>query len=443
MNIKLAKYSMWITALLINVIGMSTIYSVTRYSSDGIRNSFNNQMKFLIISIVFTLLVCRLPSRFWKILTPWAYMGTLILLTAVLVIGKEINGAQSWIQLPGLSIQPSEFLKFSLVIALAKVLSAKYQQNRLQDFLLVFFVSALPLLLILMQPDLGTAMTLIPMVIGVTYLSGYDLPHIGMLIALGSLGFILLIVSAIHEWEWIPIHTYQLGRIIRLFHQDELAPLLSLGHIPPQIIMWSTIALSVLSLIMASSWRKLIWVFLIVGHAYPLYQWSSQTEEHRIAVNEHFLKPFRAKRMIEEPQLIAAKYALANGNLTGQGWRQGEQTQYQRLPYAYSDLIFAAFTEEWGFVGALFLLGLYTLLVLSLIVMASKVEDKFCALSLSGIALMLMGQIFIHVGYTTGIIPMTGITMPFMSAGGTALFTTWVGIALAHSCASHGNEYQR
>jgi rod shape determining protein RodA len=436
MNIRTAKWGMWLSVLAINAIGLATIFSVTRYSSAGIRGSFKHQIMFLVIAVIATILACRLPARFWKVMTPWTYLVTLIALIAVLVIGQKINGATSWIRLPGLSIQPSELLKFSLVLALARCLSVSRESSRLQDFLLVCVIAAVPLLLILKQPDLGTAMTLIPMIIGVTYLAGYDLPHMGMLLGLGSLSFMVLMVSAINEWQWIPIHAYQLGRIVRLFHQDGMSPLLSLGEISPHFILWTSIALGSLALYWAGSWKKVVWILLIAGHAVPFYQWSSQTLETRVAVNEKFLKPFRSRRTIEEPQLRGAKFALANGGSTGQGWRQGEQTQYQRLAYAYSDLIFAAFAEEWGYLGSLTLISLYGLLIACMMTMAYRVDNRFSALVIGGTAFMLMAQVFIHIGYTTGLLPMTGTTLPFMSAGGTSLVVTWMSVAVVHSCAS-------
>ena len=261
-----------------------------------------------------------------------------------------------------------------------------------------------------------------------------------MLILFGSMSFLWLIISAIQEWEWIPIRAYQLGRIVRLIHQDDLSPLLYFGEFSPKLILTTGVVLSALSVLLAKSWRKLVWVLLIVAHAAPLYSWCSQSVETRVAVNQEFLKPFKNRKHIEEPQYRSAKHALANGGHFGTGWQQGEMTQYQLLPYAYSDLIFAAYAEEWGFVGAIFLLLLYCALTGNLFYMSYKVDDRFSSLCIAAMAFMVMGQVFIHVGYTTGLLPMTGIALPFMSTGGSALITSWVGMSLVHSCTKEKDD---
>jgi rod shape determining protein RodA len=420
--------------LFINILGLATIYSATHFSSGKtIARSFSSQMSYSVLAIVMTFLIIFFFSgKIWKFLTPWLYLLTCLALLWALIGGQKINNANSWIQLGGLSIQPSEFLKLSLVLVLARLFRHQRNEQPFQEFCLLFFLGGIPLFLILKQPDLGTVLTLIPVILALAHVAGYGLPRLSLLTAFLSLFLLAVVMSPIWEIHLLPLHDYQVSRIVRLLHQDGFSPLAAIGRLSPVFLVVSALTLLTLIVLKISGWKKYIWIFLLLAHTTPLCLWSLKSGDEQKQHIESILAPYRNHQTLEEPQLLQAKYALANGSFRGQGFLHGEQTQYQRLPYSYSDLIFAAFAEEWGHLGACLLLLLYLGLSLTLILLARHLQS-FSALCVYGVSFGLIFQVLIHLAYTVGLMPMTGITLPFFSAGGSSLLASWLGIALALS----------
>jgi len=271
------------------------------------------------------------------------YIANLLLLTAVLVLGRTSFGAQRWISLGPLGqFQPSEFAKLAIVITLAKHLSDRPGPYTSPLDLLPFLAHiGLPVLLIFRQPDLGTALVYGAILLGMLYANGArrrDLAGLGV----GG----LLVVPVL----WHVLKDYQRRRLL-VFLDPSLDPL---------------------------------------GSGYGIIQ---------------------------------SKIAVGSGRVLGEGLFAGTQNVLQFVPEHHTDFIFSVIGEELGFVGAIALLGLFLLWLTRGVRIAAQARDRFGALVAVGIVSMVAFHIFVNVGMTVGIMPITGIPLPFVSFGGSALMT--------------------
>ncbi|MGE4158670.1 MAG: FtsW/RodA/SpoVE family cell cycle protein [Planctomycetota bacterium] len=428
-----ARALMWVSAVALSIIGLTALFSATESASVGIRGSFDSQCRMMAIAFLIALPLSRLRSGMILSLSGTAYLLCVAGLVLVLVQGTQVNNASSWIRIGGISIQPSEFIKLGIILVLARLLRHERHEQPFQELLLTLVLTGIPLILILRQPDLGTALVILPLVLVLCHTSGYSAPWLGLLVTAGTLLPVWIVFSEVFSWSFNPLHRYQAGRIIRLLHQDGASPLVSLGTIPWGTLAGIAMGLCLIALWRAKGWHKVVWTLLIMGHATPFILWSRLDidEQHRMATA--LVQRHKDGRMAEEPQLLQAKFAMGNGSWRGQGWRQGEQTQYQRLPYSYSDLIFASIAEEWGFIGASTVLGLNLLITLCILFLSSRTREAFPRLALTGIACLFAVQALIHSGYTVGLLPMTGLTLPFISKGGSSVMVSWAAVGLAHA----------
>lgn len=292
----------------------------------------------------------------------WIYAACLGLLVAVMFIGDERNNARRWIQLPAFDLQPSELAKIGLVLMLARLLAS----NRLQepkDWIAPLCAAALPMALVAGQPDLGTAMTMVPVTLGMLYLAGARARSIVGLVAMGAvLAFGARQAGLVQEYQWKRVETW------------------------------------------AATYEPEGLLDLKTGSGYHLYQ---------------------------------ARTAIGNGGAWGRGLGQGVANGAGHLPERDSDSVFAVIAEESGFFGAAGVLLVYTLLVILIMVSASGLRDRFSRLVVGGVALYFAAHVFINVSTNIGLLPMTGLTLPLVSAGGSSLLATFLALGLALGLGSH------
>lgn len=323
---------------------------------------FGAHMKKLAVSLPaiafgFLLRPRWLRSQAWLI-----YSACIGLLLLVPIIGEERNNARRWIPTPAFDLQPSELAKIAVIVMLGRVL----YRNRLQragDWTGPLFVALLPMGLVALQPDLGTALTMVPVTLGMLYLAGARASVIGRFVAgaalLGVLSF---------QFDWV--RGYQSERIDTWLESYEAE-----------------------SLIEGRS-----------GGAFHLYH---------------------------------AVLAAGNGGLMGKGLGRGIANETGYLPERESDSIFAVIAEESGFLGAASLLFLYTLLVLLMMGRASTMRDRFSRIVIGGISIYFAAHMFINVSVNLGILPMTGLTLPLFSTGGSSLLASFTALGLVLGLASH------
>jgi rod shape determining protein RodA len=287
---------------------------------------------------------------------------SILLLVALYFIGVERNNARRWIPLPHFDLQPSELAKIGLVLILSSLLS----RRRLEtwgEWVLPLAVVLLPLALVAAQPDLGTALTLLPIALGMFHLAGAPWRSlVGLCLIAASLGFL--------GWKSGLVQDYQLERIHTWTSSYE-APDLIEGR---------------------------------YGPAFHAYQ---------------------------------ARTALGNGGWTGTGLGQGVANGARTLPERDSDSVFAVMGEELGFLGSVGVLLLYSLLPFLLMISAARQRDRFCRLVVGGVALLFASHLVIHVAVNTGLVPMTGLPLPLISAGGSSLLASLLALGLALGLAAH------
>ena len=258
-------------------------------------------------------------------------------------------GAQRWIQIGSLSFQPSEFSKVFLIICLATFMDKRIEWlEEFKDYLPVFGYIFVPWLLVMRQPDLGTSLTFIAILIGMIFVSGFKYKWFFRL----GIAFIALLPAF-----WMVLKDYQKNRI-RVFLSPELDPFGSGYHV------------------------------------------------------------------------IQSKIAIGSGGLFGKGWLAGTQSQLNFLPENHTDFIFAVAGEEFGFVGAALIILLYLIIIWRGIAIALDADDNFGTLLAVGVTSMFMFHVMVNIGMTAGIMPVTGVPLPFLSYGVSSLTTNLMLVAL-------------
>ncbi len=317
---------------------------VTLASSGG--EFFWRQLLWLVPALAMILI---LPSLNLRAISnyPWVIRGFYLLTLALLVlnylIAPEIGGVRSWIPLGNFQIQPSEFMKAALIIFFSSFFALRHVAiARLGVIFTSLFYFLVPFILVLIQPDLGTALILFGIWFGYLLFSEIRLRH--LLIA-----FLILIVIGITAWHFF-LADYQKARIAALFSPET----------DPLGINYST---------------------------------------------------------------IQSKIAIGSGGIIGKGFGQGTQVHLGFLPAAHTDFIFSAFTEEWGLLGGLLLIGTFLYLIRRLIVLGSRVDNNFARLVVLGTVLMLLIHFTINLGSATGLLPVIGVGLPLVSYGGSNLLT--------------------
>jgi rod shape determining protein RodA len=342
-------------ALLLTVIGLIVIYS-TSFKAASLVAPVNarNQILFAVISFVALFVAARSDYRGWSRITPVLYVLMLLSLVAVLVLGKSALGATRWINVGFFQFQPSEFAKLVVILVLAKYFSANYDFiDNPRHLLISLGYVVVPMGLVLMQPDLGTALVL---------------------------AVIWVVMAVVARVRWTYLGAMAVATVLA--------------------------------------------VPLIIPHLKP-YQRS------RLAV---FLNP-TADPLHTGYNVVQSTIAVGSGQLFGRGLDAGSQSQLNFLPSQPTDFIFAVLSEKLGFIGGMLVVVLFVALLLRAVLIAARAEDRFGMFVAAGITTMLLVHVFINIGMNVGLLPVTGIPLPFISYGGTSLLVSLLAIGLLESIA--------
>lgn len=342
------------TMAILAVFGLLMIYSATR--ATGVV-SMERQMIFVAVGIVLYLLASMVDYREYRHLAPYLFGGMVLLLIAVFLF-PERNGARRWVDMPLFDLQPAELAKVVVVLALASILAPHTRDDDRPGLTwsklgLVLIVVAIPAVLIYKQPDLGTMLVFVFVMMAMLFAAGGSWRQLTTLAATG-------VVATIYMVQTERIADYQLDRIRVLVDET----------VDPQ------------------------------GIGYNLFQ---------------------------------SKLAIGSGQLFGRGLFQGTQTNFQYVPEQETDFIFTAVAEQLGFIGGLLVLAAFMVLIWRLLVIAANARDKFGALIVVGVAAMFMFHVFINVGMTMGITPVTGLPLPFLSLGGSSFLSMAFALGIANS----------
>ncbi|RZA01824.1 MAG: rod shape-determining protein RodA [Sphingobacteriaceae bacterium] len=389
----------WISILIYLVlctIGLLNIHSAV-YDADNksildLDANYGKQFIFIISSIIIAIIILLLEGRFITALAPAIYVITIVLLILVLLIGRSVGGNQSWIPMGGgFRLQPSEFAKFATCLLLARYLSAaNVKVTDVKSFLIAGSIIGLPLLLILLQHDAGSALVFFALIF-VLYREG-----LSSLFLIGAALAIFLFVTTI------------------LYN--------------PLYIIAGLVAFSALIIYLFKRNKRLIITMLIGLAASIAFVFSVQFlynkvlqphQKSRIDIILGITKDYRGKGY----NLRQSMVAIGSGKLWGKGYMHGTQTKYSFVPEQSTDFIFCTVGEEWGFAGSVVVLSLYLFLMLRLIVIAERQRSPFSRIYGYGVASIIFFHVMINIGMTIGLVPVIGIPLPFVSYGGSSLWS--------------------
>jgi rod shape determining protein RodA len=354
-------------------------------------------MWFALALVAFTLLA-RVPLRWIEWVAVPAYVMSVVLLAITLVIGTGSGtaaGVRSFIDLGFMSFQPSEVAKLATVLVVARLLAQRENPLlSLRDLVVPSALVALPLALVMLQPDLGTAMAFVGILFAMLFWAGTPMTLL-LLVASPVVGLFLSYDTAI--WSW-----YIIGVIGVLYLYRY------------RLFLFESVALVLANFASATISR-------------PLWNSLATYQQNRILV---YLNPEVDPRGAGY-QIIQSKVAVGSGGLGGQGFLVGPQKRYDFLPEQHTDFIFSVVVEELGFVGTLATIVAFGYALSRLVRLAEESHDPFAGLVLLGIFGAWLVHVFVNIGMTVGLVPITGIPLPFVSYGGTFLLMSWVAVAIA------------
>ena len=407
-----------ITTIILVVFGILFIYS-SGYNINGGQGS-NEWVRQIIwaVSGLILLIICSLLNyNILKYLSPYLYAFSIGLLVFTLFFGKEVNGATSWLGIGSLGIQPSEFSKLSTILYLGVYLEKRGENiSKLNSLIKGMLIIAPVTILTLLQPDLGTALVFLPIIIAMTFVSGASWRHI-VFICITMLALVFFIIFP----EWL-IVSGQLGRnnYLNFFNND--------------IFIWSSIAglLAVWSISFFGNIRIEKKYFYVINFLTSAMLCAVPLS----LLIRTILKDYQKMRLMIflDPTLdprgagwnvIQSKNAIGSGGLLGKGFLQGAHSQYHFLPQQSTDFIFSILSEEWGYLGSMCVLALFSVIIFRGLKTVATTKDRYASLIGVGILVMIVFHFTINVGMTVGIMPITGIPLIFLSHGGSAL---WVGM---------------
>ncbi len=376
----------------------SVVIASTQLNLDATIYGWNHFVLGLI-GIVIAMWLARVR---YEHLLQWRwpiYAVVNVALLAVIFVGTSGLGAQRWITIFGFNVQPSEFAKVGLIITLAAQLREP-QATTLSGVARALAIAAVPWALVFVQPDLGTSLVFGAITVGMLYWANVN-P-----------GWLVLMISPL------------VAAI--LFHFS--IPIWLVWSMGMGMVAWLTLPWRLFSTVTATA------INLISGKLGEVF-WS-------------LLKDYQKDRLIlfldpdKDPlgggyHLIQSRIAIGAGQLWGQGLHEGTQTQLNFIPEQHTDFIFSAVGEEWGFVGAIAVLAAYWLICLRLVLIAQSAKDNFGSLLAIGVFSMLIFQVTINIGMTIGLAPVTGIPLPWMSYGRSALVTNFIALGIVESVTMH------
>lgn len=389
-----------LTVFGLSLFGVAMIYSagVLNEPSTVTQDIWQRQLAWLVVGLVAFSLTSRVPLRWFEWAALPAFVAALLLLVATLIIGTGAGtaaGTKSFIALGAFRFQPSEAAKIATILAVARLLSVRKEvPQSLRDLLAPTAVVALPLGLVMLQPDLGTAMAFVGILFAMLYWSGTPVTIL-ILLASPGLGLILSYDTRIWSLYMVVLTLSLYFYRYRLYLVESVAVVLA-------SLAAGTVAL-------------------------PLWNSLAEYQKNRLLV---FLDPSIDPRGAGW-QIIQSKVAIGSGGLFGKGFTLGSQKRLDFLPEQHTDFIFSVVGEELGYVGVLLVILAFSFVLLRLVRLATGAEDPFAGLVIFGIFGAWMTHIFVNIGMTVGLVPITGIPLPFLSYGGSFLLMSWVGLSIA------------
>ena len=482
-NIRNLKHVDWMisaTVLALAVIGLALLYSADRSIESSIPYWYKQSL-FLMLGIGLALTLLCIDSRFLVSIAPILYVGAIILLLLVIVAGAKAKGGQRWLALGPLRIQPSEQTKLIVILGLTWYLTLI--KDRIKHFpylILAFIIAGVPAVLILKQPSLGTAMAIMPITLVMVFVAGCRWWHLAALL-LASLIAIVPVYNHLEDYQRTRVNAFLgISEPEEPDINDKAAdtepsvdpessadketsadkepsvdegPSVEGGQTPEEELKilpdkkekkkdhhveWKFI------------WQKLRSMIPLGNNGSPgteeqrsnekasaakapVDPKTTQENEKKAEVNS---KDTPGKKKEKSPELttlwqtLQSMITIGSGGLTGKGYLKGTQTMLNYLPEHHTDFIFSVLAEEEGLAGAIVVLGLYAAFLLRGLKISLESNDMLGALLASGIVTMFAFHIYVNIAITIGLMPVTGIPLPFLSYGGSFYITSMMGVGI-------------
>jgi len=391
-----------VCVLLFSIYGLIAVYSATFMQGSTFSTIFQKQIVWIIIGLLLGAIVTVMPSS-W--LSSMSYPVYAVLLAWILFMDvfNLSDSTGRWFILAGIKLQPSEFMKPVLVLTIARYLSERNRSpDSIKTILVTFLLIAIPFLLVLKQPDLGTSLTFIALFIPMLYWRGMSAFKVFLFLAP-----LITFIASFNFWSFFIVISL-VSVVLNLSRRGTL-------------VFWSAFALNVSVGIIA----PMVWNHL---HAY---------QQQRILT---FLG------LVSDPkgmgyQIIQSKVAIGSGGIFGKGFLHGTQTQLRFLPAQHTDFIFSVIAEEWGFIGAIVLIFAFAIFLYRSISIARATKNEFASLMTIGVVTIFAFQVFVNIGMTLGIMPVTGLPLPFISYGGSSMITSMIMAGMIANTNVHRYNY--
>ena len=420
---KKTDYILILTTIVIALVGVLMVYSTAPDYNKA--DLCLRHLSFVLLGFVLLYLTSRINYQMYYQSASYLYGFSIFLLVLVLFVGKSVRGARSWFFIGNFSFQPVELMKLTTILFVSKVLvTIKKNTYRITSFVKPLIFIMLPICLILFQPDLGSGLIFVPILLVFLYIGEFAS---SIIFSIFSVGFLGLGIPLFITWVNVGTKSDILKRIS-----------LCLSSIPHNIIVLFVIV-AIIGFIfyisnkyfkMSLRLSNLLWISLIltIGFAFA----------HIIRV---FIKPYQQQRLIAflnpaiDPlgtgyHIIQSEIAIGSGGLFGKGLMAGTQSQLGFLPVQHTDFIFASLAEETGFIGAGTVLFLYLVFLWRGVYIAINSRNLYGGYLSIGLVSMYLFPIIFNIGMVMGIMPVTGIPLPLLSYGGSSLTVSLLGIGI-------------
>lgn len=373
-------------------VGLVAVYSASSTSeAPFFQRAAGRQVIWMILGSIVAFIIYITKREIMFNLSYWLYGAGLVLILLP-YFSPASAGTHRWLSIGGVNYQPSEIMKIILVLAIAKYFaSTRLPKSEFKVLIVPLILTAIPTLIVLKQPDLGTAMIYMFSLFPIMIWAKVDIVNIFILVSP-----VLSVLTAFNFYTFF---------------------------------IWFVLVVTILYLKKTKLWHLLIIVIINLGlGTVSPYLWNN-------------LRPYQQKRILTlfdvnaDPQgagyqVIQSQVAIGSGGLTGRGFGEGKQTHLKFLPEQKTDFIFSVIGEEWGFMGVSVVLLLYLLMVYLSIQSAYRARDQFNSLIIVGLTSVLFFHIVINIAMTVGLMPVTGLPLPFLSYGGSFLTTCFITIGL-------------
>jgi len=386
-------FGLIIPVVVLILIGLTAIYSSTvNHPTAG--GNFQRQLVWGVISFFVFIVVYSIPTNTFRLISIPTFVISILFLMLVLIMGRKVSGAKSWLDFGFFGFQPSELAKIGTILVIASFLSRKNTNlDNFKDIILTLSIGFVPVALILLEPDMGTTFVFLILILTMIFWKGISL--FGLFIVL-SPAFVAT-ASLFGKFYFLAAIIVVLMGLL-LFRKD---------------IFFSG---SILALNIGAGFFTDI-----------VYNALSPHQQNRI---QSFIDPM-ADPLGSGYNAIQAKVAIGSGGLFGKGFLQGNQTQLQYIPEQWTDFIFCVIGEEFGFLGSITTLILFFFMFHRLLKIAASTKDEFLSLVTIGILSIYFTHLLVNVGMTVGILPVIGIPLPFVSYGGSSLLVNMFMLGIA------------